>query len=746
MKWRMMFLMLVLALASVTSAAERPARSPLDDCDVDDQIRLVSGSELERTGELDSDDDSGSCGRRPTDDATYELDVINPGLYSFDVEFEDWNGAMYITTECCGGDQLFPRGLTYGNLDRVNCMWLDEGTYYLTIEGRYGYLLSVYSCDNPCDDNALEPGFTYSEGYVTFLDRTDANSDHEHYDGPWEMEGAPCQQSSANPDNQMVGFGFYNWYNQDYGWSHLFDLEGLECLDYSIDSAFVVICAYENDNCEEFGEPSRYYSDCQFDAVLSEGDFLGALNPDLYPGTNLSYSSTRLSVPVQALEDGVVEVFLDIDAGSTQCAWATTVLKSELLVYMSCRQIPPGPEGYDLGDLPFLDNNNEPCYPTGSVQQGGPANAVFAAEDQVAWLGECVNHELVPNTVDEDGCDDGVYFIPSDRPGGAWYPGDEVCVEIMVSTGPAYNPNVPLYLWGWKDGNLDCDFDDLLESPNGEGFQSECIIPGHAVPPMGPNQSQFVTVCFGDPGVLNMGHYDGHLRFRLITCEPGNQDPARDVCDCFTAQTYIDDALGETEDFIITDLQLPIELQSFTASGAEGRVVLSWTTATEQANDAFEVQRWFGTRWERVGHLVPGAGNSASQNNYIFADSDVEVGTSYRYRLVTIDVNGNRMPVGEVESLVEPINTTVNSFALHQNYPNPFNPATQITYDLAKATDVSLTVFDLLGREIATLVKGPQAAGRYVVDFDAAGLPSGMYFYRLETAQFTDMKKMVLLK
>ena len=63
-----------------------------------------------------------------------------------------------------------------------------------------------------------------------------------------------------------------------------------------------------------------------------------------------------------------------------------------------------------------------------------------------------------------------------------------------------------------------------------------------------------------------------------------------------------------------------------------------------------------------------------------------------------------------------------------------------------RATDVSLTVFDLLGREIATLVKGPQAAGRYVVDFDAAGLPSGMYFYRLETAQFTDMKKMVLLK
>ena len=85
-------------------------------------------------------------------------------------------------------------------------------------------------------------------------------------------------------------------------------------------------------------------------------------------------------------------------------------------------------------------------------------------------------------------------------------------------------------------------------------------------------------------------------------------------------------------------------------------------------------------------------------------------------------------------------------YSLSQNYPNPFNPATMIKYSLAKSDRVKLVVYDLLGRQVASLVHEQQKAGNYAVRFDAAALASGMYFYRIETGSFTQVKKMLLLK
>ncbi len=89
-------------------------------------------------------------------------------------------------------------------------------------------------------------------------------------------------------------------------------------------------------------------------------------------------------------------------------------------------------------------------------------------------------------------------------------------------------------------------------------------------------------------------------------------------------------------------------------------------------------------------------------------------------------------------------------YALDQNFPNPFNPSTQIRYSIAKAGTVSLKVFDVLGREVATLVNSTQPAGHYTVTFGSAnsghGLSSGVYFYRLESGSFVAVHKMVLLK
>jgi hypothetical protein len=96
----------------------------------------------------------------------------------------------------------------------------------------------------------------------------------------------------------------------------------------------------------------------------------------------------------------------------------------------------------------------------------------------------------------------------------------------------------------------------------------------------------------------------------------------------------------------------------------------------------------------------------------------------------------------------------LTSFYLSQNYPNPFNPVTKIKYTIPSVTLrqaqsdilVTLKVYDILGREVATLVNEEKPAGEYEVEFNAANLPSGIYFYQINAGNFVETKKMVLLK
>jgi len=88
----------------------------------------------------------------------------------------------------------------------------------------------------------------------------------------------------------------------------------------------------------------------------------------------------------------------------------------------------------------------------------------------------------------------------------------------------------------------------------------------------------------------------------------------------------------------------------------------------------------------------------------------------------------------------------VNSFELEQNYPNPFNPKSLIKYSVAERSNVTIKVFDMLGREVTTLVNKTQEAGSYSVNFDASKLSSGMYMYTLNAGNYSATKKMMLMK
>jgi hypothetical protein len=374
-----------------------------------------------------------------------------------------------------------------------------------------------------------------------------------------------------------------------------------------------------------------------------------------------------------------------------------------------------------MGDL-------QPCnYPT---LVNNPGHGLSG----VAWLGQCVTGEPAPNSLDLDPCDDGVFYVNL-----PWTPCELEQVRVTVTAGPVYGRYEEcgghLYLNGWKDGNIDGDFCDEL--PCGPVIASEWIVQDLLVTP--GNWS--ITVL--DPGVLDIGIYDGVFRWRLTHEPVGRYGYGLDVpgvCGVGCG-TYAFDYLGEVEDYIIYGGQLSVDMANYQAISGDNSVTLTWTTASETNNDHFEIMK-NGTKMAEVA----GAGTSADRHDYSWTDRDVVNGTTYTYSLVSVDVNGNREDAGTVEATPSLNNAVVTEYALHQNFPNPFNPETAIMFDLVDAGNVKLTVVNVLGQTVASLVNGHMDAGRHTVSFNARELPSGVYLYTIEANGFMAQKKMVLMK
>ena len=185
---------------------------------------------------------------------------------------------------------------------------------------------------------------------------------------------------------------------------------------------------------------------------------------------------------------------------------------------------------------------------------------------------------------------------------------------------------------------------------------------------------------------------------------------------------------------------VPVELISFTHRIVNGKVTLIWVTATELNNMGFEIQRSLDNNIFVTIGFVGGKGNSTTNQYYSFTDESIP-GKIY-YRLKQVDFNGSY----NYSQIIEVDGVTVSTIQLQQNYPNPFNPNTTIKYQLGNDGFVNLKVFNSLGEQVAEPVNQFQKGGSHQLIFEAKDLPSGIYVYQLSSGNYTESKKMILLR
>jgi hypothetical protein len=203
-----------------------------------------------------------------------------------------------------------------------------------------------------------------------------------------------------------------------------------------------------------------------------------------------------------------------------------------------------------------------------------------------------------------------------------------------------------------------------------------------------------------------------------------------------------------------TSAPITIQLASFFAAHIGGtQFRLEWTTLSEINNYGFYVQRW-GTAdmlWSDLPNsFVAGHATTTQMYQYAFIDSNVAIGSWY-YRLKQVEVGGVTHFTDAIhvngQTKVEEYAARITSFQLSQNYPNPFNPSTVIRFSVAKAGFAKLLVINILGQQVATLFSGHAEPGTsYPIQFNAASLPSGVYFSVLESDRKQEVKKMLLMK
>jgi len=203
------------------------------------------------------------------------------------------------------------------------------------------------------------------------------------------------------------------------------------------------------------------------------------------------------------------------------------------------------------------------------------------------------------------------------------------------------------------------------------------------------------------------------------------------------------------------DNSLPVELAAFTARYTKDQVTLTWITESEIENQGFIIERRENQddEWNRITSFqyndeLNGQGTTSSKTNYKYPDSDIKLGRSYFYQLLDVDYNGACRICGSTSINLTDYSEPVipDQFALLPVYPNPFNPKTTIVYQLPKAVQVNITVYNTAGQLVGRLVNENKSAGTYRIDWEPHTLASGIYLIRIQAGNFISVQKCMMMK
>jgi hypothetical protein len=204
-----------------------------------------------------------------------------------------------------------------------------------------------------------------------------------------------------------------------------------------------------------------------------------------------------------------------------------------------------------------------------------------------------------------------------------------------------------------------------------------------------------------------------------------------------------------------------VEFANISVSGSNGYVDIQWTTEVEMDIAGFNIHRsgMENGEYAKINEeLIPAMGSTVEGASYSYTDHDVVAGNTYYYLLESVDLNGNStmegpiaVTLGMTEVAEGPNDLIPDAFGLSQNYPNPFNVETDIRYRIPDVSFVALKIYNILGQEIVTLEEGTKEAGYNIVhwngtDITGQDVPSGVYVYRIMAGNWSDTKRMVLLK
>jgi len=631
----------------------------------------------------------------------------------------------------------------------------------------------------------FETNVDNGDGTWTFTQQVDEASTSPNYTGPW-----------SSPSSH--GFEIYSWYNGDYGWLHTFS--HWNDANLNVLSATLTIHAWDVDS-EPFHGWNGEYDGIHVDATL--------LSPGYLQGTNNTWSTTVFDIPLSSIiDDGNIDVFMDIDMHHPYNNWATTLNYSRLeITYTTIINDPPyqpvvdwvcpgcvletdcisGQECLTYGeDLQILVVGPDPADPDGDnvtyeyrwfvdIGTGGFIDDEFAGRGD--HTGNMVpTEDTQPNDIWQ------VQVIPKDE--------HNAIGELTVVTFPAFcEVNCP---FGSASGGVAADCPapgtglvvtvDIYEIGNGEMWSTTTDANGYfefidlpagqyvatIITPLGyttASEQIYITVVGGD--TVNV---DFALTCVEITASPrtigfwkhqvgvatGGKGSAQ--IDAATLCGYLD--LIEAH-FNGNGINQVIIYQPPISGSCDDKL----QAAKELLNLKGNVGMTARAKQQLMALLLNVASGKLSQTEIISVDGatvsqaitycdnliDDPVGDHETAKTICDEINNNRqvaagvIPLTTMEIAYKQAQVPV-TYSLAQNYHNPFNPTTEISFSLPSASRVKLEVFNVMGQKVATLVNEQLETGEHVIQWNGSNAASGVYFYRLQTGEFTETRKMMLLK